>query len=1063
MNNNSLSEQLENLNLNQLNVLKLSSAYLEAITTNKKIIDVELELPNGEKQKVSVPSNVALGHEIKRMQASINSLSGLKDVNSAIVSDDGSFRQIFVGNRQKTPKDINFLDINLDSDIKIVNNPIIEQLMSPLTQVEIILPSGVNCSKVKITKILLKDGDAEILEDGMTYQKVMDKLNNTVGVSFSQIEYDTDVYNPNVRFHGSFNVIERKSSIDDGIVVNMESVLYNDALNSVEKSKELVVGDRLVNANGSCEYVVDGIDENIVKLSHVSGVGLITIGDDSLYLNNQQNDNLRVRVPVRMFENSAIFISEINDINKVAGVKSKSKVFKSDKFTVNVDGVNETFDNYFSTKVSDISAYFSSILQESIMPASFGAKPDRPNVNEDDFSVVQINKHITNSTTLEKLKKLNSDKETIKSQLDSMNNSINKLSTKITKGNYSVESKSVMDNNQLKKLVNDKNQKTKMLTSTTEQIKTLLIGSVPKTKPKYRVRGFWEVQSDLVGGDGSAIKIVQYQIRHRYLSTNGKTANADQHSFTSEEGEKSGIFTPWIYEKSEPLERKIGLDGKISWVDQSESNADVQNINQLDIPINSGESVEFQIMAISEAGYPNSAVTSDWSKKIRVEYPESYDQNTDVEVISKNNEDDALMVRLSQEFENQGITEHISKSFKEQDKYYAHNANQIASGHVTSEQKSISQYDHTVALEQRIRLLEEVVNRRYAQLTLQMLDDDAYKTSDVNNHTTIKLFAGYYTDSVDLTDTDSFGDIITKKFYLRVSNNNAQTAEILSIDSGNLTMNTQNSKYNNVPIHLFGSNEIFPQKRGQIFYNRNVDLTRDENLYVEGTDYSINTIVDNDIDSTAQEAAQNIVHRSGVSVSKVALMANAGLESYVAMTTAHPSYQSYLRTGNDTEIQSEFVRITRFNHVYRDAIYQNELSDDAIVRFSKNDKHLVGKNSVGATLYTSINNIESFQVDGIDSGSSKQIFSGDQDSVLIPIEFQFRMSDALGNPNGSTALNTNAQFEYQKKIGFDVLLKGKLFSFDVLVSAQFRPTNSAVNKLGIQRFNTNTLTSPTID
>lgn len=134
-------------------------------------------------------------------------MGGLKNVNSAIISDDGSFREIFVSDRRKTPSSIDFTNIILDGNIKLNYNPIIEQLMSPLPMVDVVLPSEILCSKVKVTKILFQKGDPTILEDGIKYQTLLDTLNNTDDVAFNVIEYDSDVYNPNTRYHGSFEVM----------------------------------------------------------------------------------------------------------------------------------------------------------------------------------------------------------------------------------------------------------------------------------------------------------------------------------------------------------------------------------------------------------------------------------------------------------------------------------------------------------------------------------------------------------------------------------------------------------------------------------------------------------------------------------------------------------------------------------------------------------------------------------------------------------------------------------------------------------------------------------------
>lgn len=1064
MSTNSLTDQLDNINLGQKNVIKMSSAYLEAVTSKKSKVSVELENKDGKKQKVYIPSNVSLGNDIERIKQSVENLTGLKDNDSSIVSDDGSFREIIVGDRKKTPETLDFLNFNVDSKVKTKNNPLIEKFMSPLTEVEMEIPN-IKGDSVKVSKILLTKGDPSILEDGMTYQQVIDTINNEENSQYSTVEYDKEVENTEVRYHGKFDVISTDTELDGFIFVELESLLYNDSKNSVENSKELVVGDRLTNSDGSCEYEIKETFENIIKLENISGIGKIDTGENSLVFNSFQDQKQKVRIPIRMSENSAIFISGIDKKANSTGVKSKSKIFKSENFTVNTDGFEYDFNDYFSTKVSDISEYFQNALQENLMPIKFGVKPDKPEIQVDDFEVVQINEHITDSPTIKKLKVLDSEKSSIKSKISSKNSSIKKLSSKLNKGNYAVSGKAEMDENKLKKLVSEKDQHTNLLTSTAQQMKSILDTETPKIKPKYRVRGFWEVQDDLVNEQNKPVKIVQYQIRYRYLSPQGKTSNTQQYTFKSKGDDKSATFTPWNFEKTESLERKKMSSGKIEWVEKSESDADTPNINQLDIPINSGESVEFQVKAITEAGFPNSPLTSGWSKKVRMEYPESLNQKADIESIREDNSEDSFMVRISEEFENQGITKHISESFKEGDKYYPHTSKQIASGHVTDEQNTISQYDYTVKLEDRIKTLEEIVNKRYAKLTLKMLDSDQSEKSTIKDQTTINLFAGYYTDHVDLSDDDNFGDIVTTKFYLKILNQNAQTAEILSLNPGNPTTNTNVDKYTDVPVHLYGSDEIYPQKRGQIFYNRKRSIDNEQLLYKEGGG-SPTTISESDINPIVGEYESNerkAVHKLGGSIEDVTLSNDASFQDYVAMTNKHPLYRKYLDTGDSESLISEFERISNFNPTYRENVYQNPFGEETNTKYSKNDKYLIGRNSVGATLYTSINDIESYQVEGVDTSSTKTIFSGDQDSIIIPLEYQFRMSDAFGNPNGDTSLSLNSEFEYKKKIGFDVHLQGSRLSFDVIINSKFRASNSAVNKLGIKEASRKSLSTPNID
>lgn len=121
-----------------------------------------------------------------------------------------------------------------------------------------------------------------------------------------------------------------------------------------------------------------------------------------------------------------------------------------------------------------------------------------------------------------------------------------------------------------------------------------------------------------------------------------------------------------------------------------------------------------------------------------------------------------------------------------------------------------------------------------------------------------------------------------------------------------------------------------------------------------------------------------------------------------------------------------------------------------MLSYSASDKWLIGQKTVGSMLFTALKGTEAYQVNGIDTSSAKEIYSGEQDSILIPIIFQYRMTDALGFPNGQSNLSQNTNFEYSKKIGFDFLLSGKKFTFDVQVSAKFRPSSTSNNNIGIQ-------------
>jgi hypothetical protein len=1062
---NSLSDQLSTVNLHHENVVKLGHAFLQALTGQEREASVEVENRDGSTKTITIPSNIFLNNELGRLSQSLKNLMGLSENGSSIVAPDGTFREIFVGTHRRSLPAVDAKEIEISSNVKTSTNKIIESLLSPLTEVQLTLPNKYASSRqTKIKKISITDGDFSLFSDGMTYSQVKQIL-ATGDFQYNEQEYDKENDSNIARYYGDFDVTRSWVDTNQKLHVILNQLEYSDSLNVVQNSKRLDIGDILTSIDGQVRIQVDSVNikTNEVICHFEAGVGHIQNGEKQLSILSTEDITAKVRIPIRLKEQSIIFVSPIDNRTGFASSESGAKLFDSSQFNVLADGDTYKFDEYFASRVADIGNYFESIVRESLIPANLGEKPAMPQLNVSDFNVTQINTHLTNTPNVKKLQKLQQDKNVLTSQIEALNTSIAALNTKISQGNYSTESKRSNDVAKHKAKVNEKLQKTALLGSIVNEINTTLSNVAEKSiSPKYRVRGFWPVQSDIPSSITNPQKIVQYQARYRYVANTGNTANATQVTYSDKDNTVSATFTPWQIVKTEPLERVIDEDGNSKWLPNSPTDADKININQLDIPIQYGEAVEIQVKAISEAGWPTSPVTSDWSNLIRVDFPSELLQESDIANIARKNNEDFMQVRIQQEFGNQGITKHVSESFYEQDKYFAHEAKRIASGHVTSEQKIISMFDYTAMLEDRVKLLEEQVNRRYATITAQLLDDDL-REYDVNNFTTIKLFAGYYTDEVDLTEPSNFGSIVEKTFYLRLMNRNAQTVEMLSISPGPLAQETKSAQYDQVPILVSGNNEISAQKNGQIFYNRFKDINGTDELYSSELQTSATQIPNDDIDSNGVDSLKNIVHMNTDIVETVKLIDAASLNGYVAMTRNHPKYAQFNSTGDIDPLKEEFERLKYFNPTYREDFVQNSLSSDLIIKFDNDDKYLVGRNSVGATMFTSLNSITSFQVNGIDTGSSKEIYSSEDDSLLIPIVFQYRMTDALGNPDGNSNATTNSNFEYKKKLGFDLLVAGKKFSFDVQISAKFRPTSMSNNTIGIQPVGSINTNDPNID
>jgi hypothetical protein len=130
-------------------------------------------------------------------------------------------------------------------------------------------------------------------------------------------------------------------------------------------------------------------------------------------------------------------------------------------------------------------------------------------------------------------------------------------------------------------------------------------------------------------------------------------------------------------------------------------------------------------------------------------------------------------------------------------------------------------------------------------------------------------------------------------------------------------------------------------------------------------------------------------------------------------------------------------------------------SRNSKISFDTFDQYLLGKQSCGSYLFLSSDDHVNIQVDGDSIQSTKVIQFGAQNSLSIPLVFQYRMTDyfgagdgtsgGLGNVGGDvTGAITN--LTYAKKIGIDIYpassdASTNVYQYDIEVSAKYKPDN----------------------
>lgn len=1078
MNQNSLSAQLGEVNRLHENGLKIFNAFLEAVTTQNQEISVDIENQDGSTTTVTIPSNIFLGNQIEILRESFLNITGLSEssFNTLISLDDqSSFREIFINNYKRTYDPLTISNISVEQQAIFSDNPIFENLLSPLTEISIQLSSDfLTSQKVKITKFKLNNPeDIDAFSSGQTYSQVLTLLE---GLNYQTINDTIQVEPRENRFSGDFHVISKTEEDDGSFTLVLDDLNFNDSLSPVDGSRELSTGDILITGDGNSRLQVNSVNTrtNTINLSYQGGYSQIEIGENSLeILSVENNPTTTLKIPISFNEKSIIFFQPVDPNTGIASPVGESFVLDADNYSINTGSEILSFNEWFNLNVVNIGNFFKNFVQQSSLPNVLGNVPDKPLLQSSYFSVVPINEHLTNTADKAKLKKLQIEKRQLFSDIEKLTRKISDLNLRISRGNYTTNQEKRNDIAELNGAIQEKNSKTALYKSTVEDISTNLseINISGGVNTKYRIRGFWPIQENLTGIDGTPQKIIQYQVSYRYLGNNIDTVRTQNLTFNDGEDDVSGNFSSWNTYYTDYLKKVRDENGNLVWENNNVEDSNQNNINQLDIPIRYGESVEIQIKAITEAGYPIAPVTSPFSDIIRVEFPEELLIDDDIKSISLQNEEDLLQVQIQQEFDSQGITEHIDTAFTQQDRYFAHDARQIASGFLTDEQTIISLFEKLVNMQNQITALEEQVVRRVKNITIEIIDP-SNRSYIVNNTSTLKLFSGFYINDVNLSNSEEFGSIVEKIFFLKIVNNNSTSVDITSNSPGSLELFTGLQEYNDIPISLLSSQDPEKQYNGQIFYLRRnsingIGLYNDLTQTIETSDLEITT---ENIDIGANEALKDIVHYPGGNPELVKLFQSAILEQTVALSRLHPLYQEWENDPSNASkrdaLDQEFNRIKEFNQYIGINNIQNSFNQERNVEFNQFDRYLVGKNTLGSKLFIRLNDISGIQTQGSDPSSIKTILPGEENALLVPIVFQYRMTDILGRVNGDPNLTFNTNLEYRKKLGFDFFINNQPFKFDLEITSRFRPNNVGGDNQGISNLSgsidTNSSTVPNI-
>lgn len=834
----SLTTLLNDLLKLQNNGYQIITKLSEIVSSNAETVEIPITDNNGTITTVLVPSFGSIKNQVTRLENNIKSLSGIGDIDSTVQLSDGTFRKILVSRLQKEADDIKNMPIPKQFATK--ENWFFESFLNPLLYVKFDLTNQIkfNTENVEVARYILNiDSESKKRvfnnqfsgKSDIQFQSFIKALLDN-NITYFLDRSVTQVPPRSVRFWGNFTVTK---ITDDTVSENVNSVTYqkrvlrlkldklqyNDTSSQFLGTQSLKIGDSLVvnTDRKNTRYEIVGIEQSTrtISVRLIEGFDPIAIGSDILSFYGEDQSSVSVDVNIGFNEYCVIFIKGIDPDSKIAAVNWSPGVglYTNDLTITDSTGADVSLPTYYQNQVIDFGAHLYSMAKDGVVPSSLGLIPDAPTLNADDFKVFQINQHLTETSSLSDLKKLQSDKLRVQSDISALDSSINALRSKIQTTRYTTKQLEDTDRNELSRLIDEKASQSSLFASIIDDINKIgTSNSVEDLTPKYRVRGFFPMPAAKTSSRTAPQEVVQFTIQYRYLSKDGSANQPDQITFLDNDGQvRRGTFSTWNEYKTDVRKRITDpITGNSTWSIENVENGDEVNINTVDIAITNGEAVEFRIKSISESGWPISPKESDWTDIIRVDFPSEFESSPDVTSILEEAKNDKVRVDLQAELQTMGVNKHVANSFEQGGKYYAHPSLEISSGFLTSEQNVISLFDKLTSMDNELAALRALIESAKGVLFVRIIDDAGIEYT-VTPNSTVQLFAGNYRDQVSSL-TVKKGVIITKNYFVKISNSSASNLELYARFWGSKSAIAQ-------PSFASGTTAISPYNPNDTDYN----------------------------------------------------------------------------------------------------------------------------------------------------------------------------------------------------------------------------------------------------
>src|SRR5574343_415623 len=813
-----VAEQIITFNKNLVDTLnKINSLTI----TDDPSVTVNITDEQGVLRTYSLPSFSCLKSEIDRLNNNINILYSIDDAGALNqTSYENKYKKVITVDLNKEPNSLN--DLNSITTFTTVKNWIFDGMLNPMLEAEFDLSGKIenNVRKCLVRRYIIdfaKTAAGDLTPLGQSaLNSFNDLFRNKTNIAIDEFirwhettpgvveplnpNLDEQVFDlePNeLLYDGEFSVLKtEEDTLNRKLWYHLNTIDY--LVSGTGEVRQLAQGDEvIINVQQtSTRYKVIEIStasSNFkVRFERVEGVEPIPVGVNTLKIYSPIVYKKIVKVSIGYNERNIVFIKPLNTDNHLLAKNWSlgTGFWTNDLRLSSSDSSNGvTMEQFYIDNVYDYGEVLRDLVAKKI-PNKLAGTPVAPTLANTNFKVVQINRHLTDTPDSNLIKNKHNQQKNIKSEVQQLSEAIQDKQKQLKTIRFTSDASKNQFNNELEQLSKKKDSKSRLLTTLVNEIIDLSKSTNIKIQPKFALRGFWAIPEAIITRGTKPQEIVQFRVQYRYLSKDGKETPVETFriappaSTTQETTSdlQSAAFSNWNEFKTDSRKRvRDEQTGEYTWEIENTSDADTPNINQLDININPDEKVEIRIKSISEVGWPESPVESDWSETIEIEFPDDLKNVlSENDFILKEASQEELKVRMDSELSAKGLDDHLSTQITVGNKTYHHPDDKIITSFKDENGTALDLHEYLIRLENRVKSLEEKIKRSKGELNVSIFRNNQEFVVKNNSEVLFNVECEDYLDpftgpAIPTGRVFANNIYVIKDFLMRVSNKSIES------------------------------------------------------------------------------------------------------------------------------------------------------------------------------------------------------------------------------------------------------------------------------------------------